>query len=225
MAIEHMVMPQVSGKKEGDFYFGDFPCAIVTTDTSSVPFSITVDFGSGCTNANGDFFAGLLIIQLSSDNFNAQVGNYQRITFTNLITTTDTVSGDALFTYTGLNGSGNPTMSLVSNLTTAGKGDEIRFNGTNNLAIEFALDTVGGANNTVQYFTGSGIGTVNGQSYTQTITQALNYSEQCEDHFVSGELKVEIPAQADRFIDYGPGACDDRATITQSGVTTNITLQ
>ncbi len=212
-------------KTDEDFYFGDFPCAVITKDTTSSPRSITVDFGAGCTNTAGDFMSGSLLLEYVSDVFIGQTGNYIRMTVTNLVDNTDTLNGTYQYTYTGINGSGNYTLAITTNLTTIGRLDELRWRGVNNFSVEFVNDTTGGTNNWIQYLTGSGTGTTpSGLTFTQTVTSQLQYGELCAAHFVSGGLRLQTQGQPDKDFDFGNGACDDRATMTENGVTTNIIL-
>jgi hypothetical protein len=55
------------------------------------------------------------------------------------------------------------------------------------------------------------------------ITAPLISKMTCE-HFVSGIVDITPAAEPIRTLNYGNGECDDKATVTVSGITFEITL-
>ncbi len=76
-----------------------------------------------------------------------------------------------------------------------------------------------------EYLVSGGASGINydGNSFTVTITDDLYYKK-CSFFPVSGIVTVEVDGGSSMTIDYGNGECDNIASMTLDGVTTEITL-
>ena len=208
---------RLSGKKEGNI-FTDFPCATIATDSSSTPTITTFDFGStGCTDADGRFYAGKLTIRYNSTDW-SNPGTRVSVAIDSFKVDTVTINGTVNFSTNGLNANGNPTGSGTMNVQTSFTADRVTVNGLNNLTYE--IDKA----NQQAFVDINGNGTTSdGLSYTQSTTSTLVHIFGCR-HFAAGTLLIQSPGLPDEQIDYGNHACDDQATSTINGVTTTFTL-
>lgn len=76
-----------------------------------------------------------------------------------------------------------------------------------------------------EYFVNGGANGVDfdGNNFTMQITNQLHYRNGCF-YPVSGTLEIETEGYGIATIDYGEGECDNKATLTQNGETTEIDL-
>jgi hypothetical protein len=196
-------------------------CATITKDTSSLPYTMHIDFGpSGCLDSDGKLFTGSVDFVYNGSDIDIP-GTYIHGTLNNVTVGVDyQLYGTLKLENFGLNGSGNYHGRLDVDLTTYNKVSEIELQGSNTFFIEVA--DVSGDFHTI--FTGGGSGlTSDGFSYTQTITQPLT-SYNCDGVFVEGILQLESPSFDTKFVDYGDGTCDDVAYVIQGSNRNYITL-
>lgn len=195
-------------------------CAVVTIDSSTSPRVATFDFGTGCYSTSGTLFAGKVTITYLDPDMRT-AGNYIEVHFDNFTADTLTFNGMSSFRNDGNNAGGNMIGQGYGNLTTNFSSSNMSINGETYIDFEYVS-----ARNT-SLLTISGTGTNNsGLSYTQSTnaTISFNLDPDCIHHFTKGKLLIQSPGLSDEEIDYGTGSCDDQATSTVDGVTTNITL-
>jgi hypothetical protein len=203
-------------------------CATVTKDTLSTPKKITIDFGTGCTNANGVTRKGKLLITYT--------GAY-RATGTTITINTDgyyvnenKVDINKTIYNTGLNDNGNIVYQIQSTRTVTFP-DGITTRSTT-------------ANKTREWLEGASTPTVFADDVYRIIGTATHTSKRgilydvttitplirkvvCHQ-FVSGEVKIVRNGNTTRFgfINFGNGDCDDTATVTlDNGRIFNISLR
>ena len=82
-------------KKEDDFQNG-FGCAIVSIDSSSSPKVATLDFGTGCTDAQGRTYSGVIQITYTDPDM-GHSGNHISAVFNHF--NFDSISFDGTFDY------------------------------------------------------------------------------------------------------------------------------
>lgn len=197
-------------------------CANVTIDSSAAPsYTATFDFGGGCYDSAGVYYAGNLVIQFENLGTN---GGTLNATFTNVVIDTLTFDGTFSFTNTGTNGLGRPTGSISINMTTGYTRDNMKLTGTQTMNYEWVS-----ARNIAQVsVTGSGADQY-GTQFSQSTNAALGLIDEdvCREHFTSGELYIEYPSSPgdEETINYGTGNCDNQAELTKNGITTTIILQ
>lgn len=201
-------------------------CATVTRDTTSTPRVTTIDFGNGCTGADGKTRKGRIIV--THDGPYRNPGTTITVTFDNYFVNDNQVTGTKTIHNDGLNNAGHTSFSVSVN------GQVLLANGAGTITwtSERTREWIAGEStpnrDDDQYaITGSATGTAaNGDQFSATINQALirNLAPGCRRHFVSGVATMERTNRPTRVIDYGNGNCDDQATVTVNGVAHTITL-
>ncbi|MFN8281952.1 MAG: hypothetical protein U0U67_01995 [Chitinophagales bacterium] len=191
-------------------------CATVTKDSLSSPKKITIDFGSGCTNANGVTRKGKIFVTYTGAYRAA--GTVIHITSEDYYVNSNKVDIDRTVTNNGENAAGHLTFSIVANrkvtftdgtFSTSSTDDKVReWMEGSNTPHDFSDD--------VYKVTGTGTHTSRkGIVYDVSILTALTRKVSCHQ-FTAGDVKIIRHGQRDRYgvIDFGNGDCDDEATVT-----------
>lgn len=202
-------------------------CATVTRDTVSSPRVATIDFGTGCTGADGRFRSGQIIVTHTGPY--RQQGTVITITFNNYFVNGHQVLGTKTVTNNGRNNSGNLTFSVEAQgqIILADNAGTITWQSSRTR--EWIAGESTPTRDDDQYsVTGTASGTAaNGDDFTATVVTPLvrNLAPSCRRHFVSGTVLLSRTGRQDRLIDFGSGACDNLATVTINGVTRTIQLR
>jgi hypothetical protein len=202
--------------------FSFHSCATVTND--SVNHILLVDFGSGCTGADGKTRAGRIIINYNGTGY-FDPGSSWVMTFDSFYVNSRHVEGTRSVVNNGLNGSGNMTWSIdAQNMRiTRPDGSWRAWNSqrTREIVSGFGDNTW---TNDVYLINGTMSGSnSNGQTITGTITN-VRRDHSC--HFITaGTMTMTPSGRPARTIDFGNGTCDDLATVTRNGVTRTIHLR
>ncbi|MBP6730565.1 MAG: hypothetical protein KA149_00815 [Chitinophagales bacterium] len=202
-------------------------CAVVTRDTTSTPRVTTIDFGTGCTGADGKLRTGKIIV--THDGRYRDAGTTITITFDNYTVNGNQVSGTRTIHNDGPNNDGNLSYSISVNgqIILASGAGTITWSATRT-RVWIAGESTATRDDDQYSITGSATGTAaNGDQFTSTIQTALvrNLAPGCRRHFVSGIALIQRTGKPDRTLDFGTGACDDQATVTINGVSRTITLR
>lgn len=191
---------------------------------TTFPKTLTIDFGAtNCSGADGinrrgkviAVFSGkyrdsLTTITISPNNYFV---NDNQIEGTKIIFNKGHISG--VMTY-------NITISNASITRTDGK--IISWNSQRTRRWIAGESTLGVVNDDVYEITGNASGTgINGNSFTVSTTTPLRAEMSCR-WIVSGGLKLSPANLDDRNINFGNGACDDKATVTINGNSYEIVL-
>jgi hypothetical protein len=91
------------------------PCALVTESSSTFPKTVTIDYGTGCVDANGRTKKGKIIIEVSGDMRVA--GNTRKLTFENFYVNDVKIEGSRNAENTGPNNSGNMVVKVTGDIT------------------------------------------------------------------------------------------------------------
>lgn len=203
---------------------GSRSCAVVTSNTAGLPYSLNIDFGTGCTDLghlrNGQIdasFTGQYLDSLT----------VVTITLTNYMIDSNRVSGTITLTNMGTNALGN----MVINMAVSGGRIDIPddFHPThiewdNDYDIELTAGAATNSDPSDDEFsiggTASGRGT-KGNTFTATIETNLSYKVGCL-HMQSGVVSLTPTNLRERIIDYGTG-CNTSATVTIKNDTYEIT--
>lgn len=190
-------------------------CAVITRDTLSTPKKITIDFGAGCTNANGVTRKGKIIITYTGA-YRAE-GTVVHIVSDNYYVNDNKIDIDRTLTNTGRNDHHNSVFAVHAVRT-------ITFpdGSTSTSTFDKTREWIAGEN-TPRDFTddvyrviGTGTHTSRkGILYDDSTITPLIRNVSCHE-FVSGDVKIIRHGERDRFaiIDFGTGECDDVATVT-----------
>ncbi len=215
-----------TNNKTGNYSFGN--CATVTINPAwgdtSWPKIMEIDFGStNCQGAYGINRRGKLTVTLT-DHYRDS-GSVLTVQPDNYYVNDVKVEGTKTITNNGYNMNNNLSFTVqVSNgLLTYTDGTTATWQSTRTnewIAGESTtLFTHGlaGVCDDVYLITGSASGiSRNGHNYSVTITSPLR-KEICCRWLVSGQLEVTPANLATRFVDFGSGACDNKATVTING--------
>ena len=196
---------------------GILSCASVTVNPqNSFPKTIVIDFGNGCTSADGISRSGKINITLTDYVHNP--GATATMTFENYSTAGYKVEGTITWTNTSTQNSISWTRQVTNGkLTNPSTGYYWLHEGTKNVTQTAGANTPMNLLDDVYSVTGSHTVTnPAGKTRTVTITEALEKKTTC--HNIS-KGKVKIQAQTHfAILDYGDGTCDNVATVTIDGV-------
>ena len=201
-------------------------CPTITLVGSTFPKTLTLDFGTTCTDSTtGRVRSGKIIITLSKAWVDS--GAVATCTFENYIVDGYSLSNNAVKTITN-NGRTSGILSFtinVQNATITGPDGTFSWNTTRvhefiqgeNTPWPFVFDDV-------WRITGSANGVdVNSKTYTIDITSPLIVQVGCR-WIKQGTLEVK-PEEWDIItVDYGNGNCDAQATATYNGQTYNFVM-
>ena len=200
------------------------PCVIVTIDTLSFPFTISIDFGAtNCLCNDGKWRRGKINVQHSGPYW--AVGTVITTTLDNYFVNEHQVLGTKTLTNQGLNTAGNPTWTVhVDGQIIKPNGGIITWVGdrmrewTEGHSTPFIWwdDTymITGSHNVVAS---------NGTTLSATIVQGLEFSLNCY-WIKSGIIELQHSLLPLIELDYGPGTCDDDAIVTIDGTSYPIKL-
>lgn len=207
-------LPQLVAKTSGYMKTFDeiegFGCATVTIDSTSSPKTATFDFGTGCTDADGKTYSGVMNLQFDSADLSV-AGNTVHVDFVNFVDDSIEFNGTLDFVNNGTNVAGNLIGHITTNLTTTFAHDRLMLNGTTDMSFEY-ID----ARSTLKIDITGNATDGNGIAFTQTSTSTIELKgpDGCKEHFTKGILLLQSPGLDDESIDYGNGTCDDQATST-----------
>jgi hypothetical protein len=206
-------------------------CAVVTVleggltgSTFVFPFKVEIDFGNGCTNANGTTRKGKITVEFS--NFLMINGSTMTIVrgddyFINLrkiegtITYTNITTNIATPSWTRVVTNGKVTRPNGQVFTHTGNRTVVLAVGANTPALNDNIHHITAGNHSVTK--------PNGTTLNATIQQTLIKPYACQ-HIVSGQLNLQ-GGVLNGVLDYGDGTCDNQATYTHvNGSVYNISL-
>jgi hypothetical protein len=196
-------------------------CATVTVSDTIYPKTITIDYGTGCTDGRGKVKKGKIVIVISDSLSIA--GSSRTITYEDFYIDSTKVELSAKVENLGKNDAGN---WIVANSFS-----QKLISPSGNVIVETSSETMewtGGfetSDKTDDVFskTGSGKITINDSlSFSRTITKALVNDNVC-GNIISGTVELYRRGET-VVIDYGSGSCDSKATVTANGTTEEIDL-
>lgn len=199
--------------KSGEALFSD-TCPVVTHYTSGDTVILTVDFGTGCTDRNGDTRSGKIIVK--------RIGHYRDLGFLKIIelqnfhVNGNLIEGTRIVENMGLNENGHYyfSVTLRNGKVTTSDGAVMTRECTR------TREWVAGAETRNVWddeylITGYATGTnFKGFSYSRTIVEPLHVKIACR-FIVSGVIEMKIGDKEPVVIDYGDGECDNKVTITK----------
>jgi hypothetical protein len=190
-------------------------CATVTKDTASGQHTITIDFGSGCTNAHGTVRKGKIIVTYTGRY--RDPGTVVQIVSQDYYVNDKKLDIDRTVTNLGENNSGHLAFQIHATRTVT-----FSDGGTSSSTIDKTREWIEGAatphvfSDDVFLINGTGTHTSKrGILYDASTLTPLTRKVACHE-FVSGEVKIIRHGRNDRFgiLNFGTGECDDEATVT-----------
>ncbi len=203
-----------------DFFTGkmksesrDFSCADISfeNDFWKTPNIMTIDFGDGCENGNGDIFAGKLIVDYNK--FLNRTGAVRTTSFDQFSINGDLITGTETTSNLGRNS--NEHYEIQKTLT-----DGIINTEENPISLAYNHIYTFAMSGSPMDFTdknivisGSSSGTTpEGEAFTATIDSPINISAECKCTNAGQETFVFSNGQF--VVDFGDGSCEAITTIT-----------
>lgn len=199
-------------------------CLQISFDLTSAPYKLILDFGSSnCLCEDGLYRRGKIIVSTATG-FGDSLATLTT-TLENYFVNDNQIIGSRVLAYKGHNNAGNPNLDVTVNgsiVLASGEGT-ITYQAEHNTELTEGEATPDYTDN-VFSITGSASGTaITGQSFSSVITSPLISKMSC-GYFVSGIVELTPAAEPVRTLNYGNGDCDNKATVTVSGITFEITL-
>ena len=198
-------------------------CPIVTANIAQVPYILTFDWGTGCTGDDGVARSGKIIISLTG--LMNVPSNVATFTFVDFFNDGNKITGVHRITYAGLNTANNwpryevfteAKITFPDNTFITYRSEQIRLMAEGSSTTSWTDD--------VWRIEGTSTGkTRAGVSWAATCNQALVKKNSC-NWFSSGTLVVTPEGGLARTVDFGDGACDNKATLTIADKTINLEL-
>lgn len=199
-------------------------CAIITLNTKVSPQVLTIDFGASCTGTDGKIRSGKIIV--TSESFNT-FPSIRNKSFQNYIVDGKKIEGIVVKTI---------KKDQINNIRTATSIEDISIALPNNegtahrvavLTRQYLFNGVGVRDdNQVKTFGTVEFTRAKGVKVTKTVTaeNPLLYSASCH-HIVGGLVSITTSTGHSWSIDFGNGACDNKAILTINNNTKEITIR
>jgi len=186
------------------------PCATVTESQEDFPKVVTIDYGTGCTNANGVTKSGKIIIEASAPL--STVGASRHVTFENFMVNNVSIAGSRHLENTGINDGGNALIDINASLTFTRDG--ISRTRTANHVREWVGYETCTKTDDAFYVTGSGSVSRNGgPARPYVITEAIHFQYGC-NYPMAGVIDIGASENRGAIIDFGNDICDEFAEVT-----------
>ena len=189
-------------------------CGTLTHDTTSVPRSITIDFGAtNCLCLDGRNRRGKIMATYTGKY--TDQGTTITISFDNYYVNDNKIAGTKQIINQGNNGAGNLVYKIIvdGSIVKANNMGTVSWVSTRYREWKEGYNTPLNILDDVYSITGDASGTTRlGRSYTITIATALVRKMNCR-WFESGVLTLSMNALPDISLDYGTSGCDANATI------------
>ncbi|GIV33245.1 MAG: hypothetical protein KatS3mg031_0780 [Chitinophagales bacterium] len=207
-------------------------CAVVTLNTTAggFPMTLSIDFGSGCTDMYGTVRKG--VIQCVFKGPYSQAGDSVIVSTDNYYVNNYRLDGTHIIVNKGRNGNGHLEFSVdVNGTITKPNGGIISWQSTRTNVWVAGEDTkwvpLGWLSvcDDIYEITGYGTGvTSDGHTFRLDITQPL-VKKICCYWLVQGKVAMQVDGTHVADIDYGDGTCDMTATLTYGGNTYVVVIQ
>jgi len=206
---------------------GATPCAILSatiTDSTVYPVTVSIDFGTGCTGADGIVRKGKITYVFSgriytpgttvSASFNSYSVNGYQLAGTYSITNTSTGNGIAF------------QWKVAAGQITFPDGTAYTYAGTRNVTQTAGIGTLTFLDDSYSITGSHTYGNSSGKTLVDSITTPLVWPVTC-NHIVSGIIGFTFTyngASVKGTLDYGTGTCDDSATIKVGATAKTVEL-
>ncbi len=213
----------IASPKSGDSEPCNAKITVETPANTKFPKTITLDYGNGCTDPEGNFRAGKIIVHITGPYWEKNTVRSSKLV--DYIYNDLKISGDRKELNKGVNDKGYTVFEVKNN--------EIICNSRNELLIERNLDRVRTYNRGVKltsneddevWVTGTTKVNKNGKESIQEITTTLYRKIACQ-HFQSGVITTFVNKEKIAEFNYGDGICDDKAIWTKGTIKKEITLK
>ena len=230
-AINYASQDPDGKRSSSSFYVNGCVSATVTPawPDTTFPKTIELDFGNGCTGADGRVRSGILTV-VATGRYRTPSTNYT-VTPTNFYVDGNQITGTKSVTNSGYNAANNLVYQIDVNTTIIrANGDSIDYLSTRerewiNGEASTVFNSGLGAYLDDQY---SITGTASGHSsagtmYNSVITNPLIVDLSCP-HVIEGTLEITPQNGAVRTIDWGNGTCDNLIEFSLGNYTVTVTI-
>ncbi len=211
-------------ERQGISFAASVPAPVVTVTPSGkdvYPKTVTIDYGSGITSANGITRKGKIIALLSGKL--RTPGTLVTVNFDGYAVNGYTVAGTYLVTPSISSAGVSFKVAVTNGSITFPNGQVNTYSGTETVVQTGGLTTATVADD-VYAVTGSfTYSNSNGENITGTITKALVKSFDCKN-ITSGTIAFVYNNTKNGVLDFGSGTCDNQATVTSGATIKIITL-
>jgi len=225
-------LSHVKGKK-GDLLHGhdalhyvqdEMPVVTIDTAASGYPITINIDYGTGIKTDHGKVISGTVKVVINGDK-NTD-GSTREITFTNCAVDTIGINGTSIEKFIGDNTSTRKITSSSDVTFTITNGATLVRKGTETSEWLAGVATPEDRDDDKIVITGSITveNTTDKITYSKTITDGLVKLGDCRN-IVAGTVEYSQGGVVIATLDYGDGTCDEVASLTTGGTTTEITLK
>lgn len=203
-------------------------CAVITVDnpdSTTFPKVITIDFGTGCTDARDITRAGKIIANISGKF--RETGTVITVTLENFSRNGNAITGKKTITNNGPNADGHVVFTINVN-----EASITTDNGTISWSSGRQREWISGfdtkwpnVSDDEFLITGSVAGTNSlDREFSVEITTPLDIKRDCK-WITAGVIEITTEFGQTRTLDYGDGTCDDKATLHIRNKTKEITLR
>ena len=207
---------------DGFYYVNS--CPVITMNLNATPKVMTIDFGTGCKGKDGKERSGKIIVTSTSlENFTIQ----RTKTFENFFVEGKKIEGTVTRTLTFDREDHSKVAIVKEDVTITFPDNGGKASRKSNMTREYQLFVLGvPKDNVIKSWGTSEFTRVSGIKLTKTIEEAnpLVFKMECHQ-IVSGVVSFKTSDNRSWSIDYGTGACDNKAVVTKDGQTKEITLR
>jgi hypothetical protein len=196
-------------------------CATITESGDDYPKEIVIDYGDGCVGKKGEIISGKIIISISADM--KEAGASMEMRYEEFYLGDKKIDQLKTKTNLGQNGDGNWVLESKEEITiTYADGSSSSRNSVSTTEWISGYDTEQSEDD-VFLRSGSGlVVTSEGDEFSREITEPLLFDRSCQ-YIKSGVIELN-KAGTEIIIDFGDGECDEWATITKDGESTEVDL-
>ncbi|HWS01531.1 MAG TPA: hypothetical protein VN249_13000 [Prolixibacteraceae bacterium] len=198
-------------------------CPVISINLTQQPFTIALDWGSGCKNTDGITRSGKIIITLNG--MMNVAGSEATFKFVDFVSDGRKISGVHKFTFKGLNAVNNwPRYAALSEIKIVYPDQSYITYRAETFHLQSAGTTTATPLDDTWRTEGSATGVGKDKiAWNATTTKVLIKKGDC-NYISSGTIAITPVPGTMRTLDFGNETCDDKATLTLDGKTTTITL-
>ena len=211
-----------SASIESAAYLSD--CPVITVNKTATPQVLTIDFGTACVGKDGKTRSGKIIVTSTSFNTFPSIRDKS---FENYIVDGKKIEGSVTKTITKDQENNIRTATIMENITITFPDGEGKATRVANLTRQYQRNALlNPADNQIVSWGTVEFMRISGVKVTKTVTSQnpLVFKVACH-HIVSGIVSVTTSDNRSWTINYGDGACDNKATLTMGDKTKEIKIR
>jgi hypothetical protein len=199
-------------------------CPVITVNKTATPQVMTIDFGTSCTGKDGKVRSGKITVTSTAFNTFPSVRDKS---FDNYFVDGKKIEGSVTKTITKDQENNIRTAVIQENITITFPDGEGKATRVADLTRQYQRNALLNPfdNQIVSWGTGQ-FTRISGVKVTKTVTSQdpLVFKVACH-HIVKGTVSVTTSENRNWSINYGDGACDNKATLTIDGKTKEIRIR